>query len=158
MKLLQIKCLQNESLFEKRRKHSMSIFAAVLAALFAICFTVPSFAGPLTGSYKITANTPHEISVQLSVQLALVNPGDSAVSVSSVGVHSLSAPGHIASSRTSVTVEAHSTASVTVSFVIPKSDFAAWSHAPQQVFFLKIQHPGGRADMQSVVLLQTKAE
>src|SRR5215472_18611313 len=102
MKLSQIKGLRIESLFQKHRKRAVSIFAAVLPVLFAVCFAVPCFAGPLTGSYKVTANTSHETSVQFSVQLTLVNPGGSAVTVTSVGVHSLSAPGRIASSRTSV--------------------------------------------------------
>src|SRR5208337_5441035 len=66
--------------------------ALYLAALFAMLLLVApaSAAPPLAGTYKITENTNLGSEIRLTVQLNLVNPGDTAVTITRVGLRSIS--------------------------------------------------------------------
>lgn len=132
--------------------------AAVSALLLVILFVLPGFAlaGPLTGTYKITSVVENGAAVQFSTEVNLVNPGDMSVTVTSVGVHSLGAPGHVLYVRTNVVIGPHASASTTVSFVIPKRDFELWSATPQQMFMVRRVPAGETPTVENVALMRTK--
>lgn len=127
-----------------------------LLAMVSLVLPTCALAGPLTGAYKITSVVENGADVQFSADVNLVNPGGMSVTVTSVGVHSLAAPGHVLYVRTNVVIGPHESASATVSFVVSKKDFELWSAAPQQVFAIKRQSAGGAATIESVALLRTK--
>jgi len=64
--------------------------------------------------------------------------------------------GHMVSNSANVTVQSHSKAQVTVQFVIPKKDYAAWSIGPHQLFLVNLQSAGAKPGMANVVLRRTK--
>ena len=131
------------------------LWRVLLAMVFFVLPTC-ALAGPLTGTYKITSVAENGSDLHFSAQLNLVNPGDVSVTVTSIGVHSLAAPGHVLYTQTNVVLGPHSSASTSVSFVIPKRDFEFWSAAPHQLFTVKQQSAGGTASLESVALMRTK--
>lgn len=135
-----------------------SIFVC-LSWLFAIQLfaTLPSHAAPpLTGTHKITEITDLGTEIRFSVELNLVNPGETAISVSRFSLHSISAPGQLVSVPSKLVVDAHSSSQVTLEFVIAKADFAAWLMGPHQHFIVTLQPTGGKVSQVSVLLLRTQ--
>jgi hypothetical protein len=127
--------------------------ALLLMVLFAVATS--ALAAPLTGTYKITSFAESGSDVHFSAQLTLVNPGDAPLSVTSVGVNSLTATGHVQYVRTNVVIEPHSSASTTVSFVVSKKEFELWP-GPNQIFFVRRQQADGKSTLESVVLMWTR--
>jgi hypothetical protein len=139
--------------------NSSRCISLCLASLSAILLfaSLPTFAAPhLTGTYKITESTDLGTEIRLAVQLNLVNVGESAVTVSHVGLGSFSAHGQLVNFSPNVVIQAHSDAQVTLQFVISKTDFAAWSIGPHQQFFISIRPTGNKVMQVNVPLLRTK--
>src|SRR5208283_4153968 len=97
----------------------LRFIAVSLAAFFAVLLfmTTPAWAGSiLSGTYKITENTDLGAQVRITVQLDLVNGGTTSVTVTKVGLRSLSAPGQRVNVASTVVVHSHSSAQVSLQF------------------------------------------
>jgi hypothetical protein len=133
--------------------------ALCLAALFAILMLVSvpaSAAPPLVGTYKITENTDLGSEVRITVLLNLVNPGDTAVTVTRVSLRSISAPGQLVSANTNTIVESHANSQFSLQFLIAKKDFTVWQIGPHQQFLVTLQPTGGKITLVNVPLLRTQ--
>jgi len=140
-------------------KSRLRFTALCLPALFAMIFLVSvstSAAPPLVGTYKITENADLGSEVRITIQLNLVNPGDSAVTVTRVSLRSISAPGQLLSARINTVVESHANSQISLQFLIAKKDFAAWQSGPHQQFLLTVQPTGGKLTLVNVLLLRTQ--
>jgi len=130
-----------------------------VAALFAILLFVSlpaTAAPPLVGTYKITENTDLGTDIRLTLQLTLVNPGDTAVNITRVGLHSISASGRLVSTASSVVVQSHANSQVSLQFLIAKKDFNAWQVGPHQQFLITLQPTGGPVSLVNLPLLRTR--
>ncbi len=133
--------------------------ALSLAVLFValLCVTPRASAGPMvTGTYKITENTNLGTQVRISVQLNLVNGGTTSVTLSKVGVRSISAPGQTVSVASSAVVHAHSSTQVSLQFLMAKQDFERWYAGPHQQFLVTLKATGGKSTLVNIPLLRTQ--
>jgi hypothetical protein len=114
-------------------------------------------AGPLVaGTYKITENTDLGTQVQITVELNLVNGGTTGLTVTKVSLRSLSAPGQTVSASTNTVVHSHSTAQVSLQFLMAKQDFNQWSTGPHQQFQVTLKPSGGKTTLINIPLLRTQ--
>jgi hypothetical protein len=130
-------------------------FVALLLVLIVISALPAPATPPLTGRYRITGNADQGAQVRLTVELNILNPGDSSVTVTSVAIHSVSSPGQMVSAMANAAVQSHSSAQVSLQFLIPKNDFTVWSAGPHQQFFVTFQSPGGKSTLANVLLRRT---
>jgi len=128
-----------------------AMFAMLLFAVLPAC-AVP----PLAGTYKITENTDLGSEIRLTVQLNLVNPGDTAVTITRVGLRSISAPGQLVSTASKFVVQSHASSQVSLQFLISKKDFNAWQVGPHQQFLVTLQPVGGQVTLVNLPLLRTR--
>jgi len=134
-------------------------FALLLVSIFAILLLATPWAsaGPiLVGSYKITENTDLGSQVRITVQVNFVNPGDTALTVTQVGLHGISAPGQSVNVSSNTIVQSHSSAQVSLQFLLAKDDFKTWSMGPHQHFLVTIQPTGDKVTLTRVALLRTQ--
>lgn len=137
----------------------LRFIALSLTAFFAVLILVTphASAGPiLSGTYKITENTDLGAQVRITVQLNLVNGGTAGLTVTKVGLRSLSAPGQRVSVASNVVVHSHSSAQVSLQFLMAKQDFDRWSTGPHQQFFVTLKPTGGKTTLVNAPLLRTK--
>jgi hypothetical protein len=130
-------------------------FAALLLLAGVISALPASATPPLTGKYKITGNADQGAQVNLTVELNLLNPGDTAVTVTSVSIHSSASPGQMVIATANAAIQSHSSAQVSLQFLIPKNDFTAWSVGPNQQFLVTFQSTGGKSTLANVLLRRT---
>ncbi len=137
-----------------------SRFARVFLALLLISqiILLPSSqaAPPFTGSYKITENTDLGSEVRITLQLDLMNPTSTAVTITKVGLHSISATGQFVSTSHTIVVHSHSSAVVSLQFLMAKKDFDAWSRGPHQQFLFTLLPSGGRTTLINLPLVRTQ--
>lgn len=129
--------------------------ALLLLLLLAISALPASATPPLTGKYKITGTAEQGAQVRLTIELNILNPADTAVTVTSVAIHSVSSPGQMVSATANSAIQSHSSAQVSLQFLVPKNDFAAWSVGPHQQFLVTFQSPGGKPTLANVLLRRT---
>lgn len=140
-------------------KTSARCISLCLASLFAILLFAaqpPHAAPPLTGTHKITVIADLGTEIHFSVELNLVNPGEAAVTITRISLHSISAPGQLVSAPSKLVVDAHSSSQGTLEFVMAKADFVAWLIGPHQHFIVTLQPTGGKVSKVSVPLLRTQ--
>ncbi|MGB2635980.1 MAG: hypothetical protein WAM58_18775 [Candidatus Acidiferrum sp.] len=130
--------------------------ALLLFVLFAISALPASATPPLTGKYKITGSADQGAQVRLTVELNILNPGDTAVTVTGVAIRSVSSPGQMVSATANAAIQSHSSAQISLQFLVPKSDFTAWSAGPHQQFFVTFQSTGGKSTLADVLLRRTQ--
>jgi hypothetical protein len=133
---------------------SLASFFTVL--LMLLMTTLASAGSVLSGTYKITENTDLGTQVRITVQLDLVNGGTTSLTVSKVGLRSLSAPGQRVSVASTVVVHSHSSAQVSLQFLMAKQDFDRWYAGPHQQFLVTLKPSGGKSTLVNVPLLRTK--
>ncbi|MGB7727210.1 MAG: hypothetical protein WBL50_04210 [Candidatus Acidiferrum sp.] len=129
--------------------------ALLLLILFVVSALPASATPPLTGKYKITGNVDQGAQVRLTVELDILNPGDTAVTLTSVAIHSISSLGQMVSATANASIQSHSSTQVSLQFLIPKNDFTAWSVGPNQQFFVTFQSTGGKSTLANVLLRRT---
>jgi hypothetical protein len=129
--------------------------ALLLFVLLVISGLPASATPPLTGKYKITGNAKQGAQVRLTVELNILNPSDTAVTVTSVAIRSISSRGQMVSATANAAIQSHSSAQVSLQFLVPKNDFTAWSAVPQQQFFVTFQSAGGKSTLAEVLLRRT---
>jgi hypothetical protein len=118
-----------------------------------------STAPQLSGSYKITEDTDLGAQVRIAVELKLLNTGDAAVTITTVSLRSFSSPHQLVSVPTTLTVQPHANASVSLQFLMPKQDFSNWSLGPHQQFLFSLQSAEsrlGKPTVANILLLRTK--
>jgi hypothetical protein len=125
------------------------IFACLL--LTAPC---ASAAPTIAGTYKITENTDLGTEVRITLQINLYNSGTTMVTVSGVGVHSISAPGRMVTATSSFVVQAESQSQVSLQFLIAKKDFTQWQIGPHQQFLVTFKPAGGKSTLVYLPLLR----
>jgi len=131
---------------------SLAVFLVVL-----LCVTPHALAGPMvTGTYKITENTDLGAQVRITLQLNLVNGGTSGLTVTQVGVRSLSAKGQLVSASANAVVRSHSSVQVSLQFLMAKQDFNLWYTGPHQQFQVTLKPTGGKSTLINIPLLRTK--
>jgi len=135
-----------------------TLTALYLAALFAVFLLVApaSAAPPLAGTYRITENTDLGSEIRLTVQLNLVNPSDTAVTITRVSLRSISAPGQLVSTASNVLVQSHASSQLSLQFLLAKKDFNVWQTGPHQQFLLTLQPAGGKVTLINLPLLRTR--
>ncbi len=116
-----------------------------------------SAAPPLAGSYKITENTDLGSEVRITVQLNLMNATSSPVTITKVGLHSISAPGQFVATSHTIVVHSHSNTQVSLQFLISKKDFNAWSRGPHQQFLFTLLPSSGRTTLINLPLIRTQS-
>lgn len=129
--------------------------AFVLLGLFLTSMLLASGPPPLVGSYKIAENTDLGSQVRLSLELDFINPTDTAITVKSVSLHSLYAPGHMVTSSLNLIVQGHSKSQVTLQYILSKKDYSTWSAGPQQQFVVGLQAADGKPAIANVMLRRT---
>lgn len=133
--------------------------ALYLSAMFAILLfaVLPACAAPpLVGTYKITENTDLGSEIRLTVQLNLVNPGDTAVTVTRVSLRSIFSPGQWVSAASNAVVHSHANSQLSLQFLIAKKDFDTWQVGPHQQFLVTLQPTGGQVTLVNLPLLRTR--
>jgi hypothetical protein len=135
---------------------SLRLLVLFLLCVFLISAQPVSATPALAGTYKITENTDLGSEVRITVELHLVNASGTSVTITSVGVRSISSPLQIVSAPASLFVQSRSKAQTTVQFLIPKKDFATWSAGPHQQFLVKFHSADEKPALANVLLLQTK--
>ncbi len=133
--------------------------ALPLLIFFALLLVVSphASAGPMVvGTYKIMENTDLGTQVRITVQLNLVNGGSTSLTVTRVGLRSISAPGQTVSASTNVVVHSHSTAQVSLQFLLAKQDFQRWYTGPHQQFLVTLKPSGGKSTLINIPLLRTQ--
>jgi hypothetical protein len=140
----------------KNSARSISVCLAWLFAILLFAALSAQAAPPLMGTHKITEISDLGNEIRFSVELNLVNPGEAAITVTRVSLHSISAPGQLLSASSKVVVEGHSSSQVTLKFVMTKADFVAWLMVPHQHFMVTLQPSGGKVSQVSVLLLRTQ--
>lgn len=137
----------------------MNVLVRSVAFLFLLLLMISALPAsatpPLTGKYKITGTAEQGAQVRLSVELNILNPGDTAVTVTSVAIRSASSPGHSVSASANSTIQSHSTSQVSLQFLVPKTDFASWSIGPHQQFLVTFQSSGAKSTLANVLLRRT---
>jgi hypothetical protein len=118
--------------------------------LLALCLAGRTPAAPqFSGSYKITENTDLGAQVRIAVELKLLNAGDTAATITAVSIRSLSSPHQMVSAPATLTLQPHSSASVSLQFLMPKQDFNNWSTGPHQQFLFSF-HSAERSSKPTV--------
>jgi hypothetical protein len=138
------------------RLPSTTLYLAALLAVLLVVSLPASAAPPLAGTYKITENTDLGSEIRLTVQLNLVNSGDTAVTVTRVSLHSISAPGRLVSATSNAIVQSHANSQLSLQFLIAKKDLNAWQVGPHQQFLVTLQPAGGKITLVSLPLLRTR--
>jgi hypothetical protein len=137
----------------------MNVFVRFVALLLFVLLIIPALPSsatpPLTGKYKITGTADQGAQVRLTVEMTILNPGDIAVTVTRVAIRSISSPGQMVTASANAAIQSHSSAQVSLQFLIPKNDFTAWSVGPHQQFFVTFQSTGGKPTFADVLLRRT---
>jgi hypothetical protein len=131
--------------------------ALSLILIFAnLLLTAPcaSAAPTLAGTYKITENTDLGTEVRITLQINLYNSGTTAVTVSSVSIPSISAPGQMVTATSSFVIQAQSQFQVSLQFLIAKKDFTQWQIGPHQQFLVTFKPISGKSTFINVPLLR----
>jgi hypothetical protein len=131
--------------------------ALSLILIFAnLLLTAPcaSAAPNLAGTYKITENTDLGTEVRITLQINLYNSGTTAVTVSSVSIPSISAPGQMVTATSSFVIQAQSQFQVSLQFLIAKKDFTQWQIGPHQQFLVTFKPISGKSTFINVPLLR----
>jgi hypothetical protein len=131
--------------------------ALSLILIFAnLLLTAPcaSAAPTLAGTYKITENTDLGTEVRITLQINLYNSGTTAVTVSSVSIPSISAPGQMVTATSSFVIQAQSQFQVSLQFLIAKKDFTQWQIGPHQQFLVTFKPNSGKSTFINVPLLR----
>ncbi len=126
-----------------------------LAANLLFAFSA-SAAPSIAGSYKITENTDLGSEVRITLQLDLMNPTSSPVTITKVGLHSVSAPGQFVAASHTIVVHSHSSTVVSLQFLIAKKDFNAWYRGPHQQFLFTLIPSAGRTTLINLPLVRTQ--
>jgi hypothetical protein len=128
-----------------------------LLVLLLVCEQAAFAAPPLTGSYKVTQNTSVGSQVQISLELSILNPGDSSITITSISLRSPSSPGQTVTGTTNLTIASHSTAQTRVLYTLPKSDYKVWSAGPHQQFLVNFQtHGTNKSSLATIPLVRTQ--
>lgn len=135
-------------------------FTSLLCALLLVAqvlFSSSSSAAPLVaGSYEITENTDLGSQVRITVQLSLINPTSTPLTVTKVAIPSISAPGQVVAINHSLVVHSHSNSQVSLQFLLAKKDFNTWHSAPHQQFLITLTPSGGKSTLINLPLLRTQ--
>jgi len=138
------------------RPRFIALSLAAFIAVLLLMATAASAGSILSGTYKITENTDLGAQVRISVQLEFVNGGTTSLTVTQVGLRSLSARGQKVSVTSDVVVHSHSSAQVSLQFLMTKQDFMRWSAGPHQQFLVTLKPSGGKTTVVNVPLLRTQ--
>ena len=101
------------------------------------------------GTYQVLTS---EVKGPRVPRIDLTNPGTTSYSISQVAVRSLSSPGGLATSSAATTIQPHGSSQLSVQFLLPKRDFAAWYRGPIQQFVFTL-HPAGSKSARLVLPL-----
>jgi hypothetical protein len=138
---------------------SLRQFVFLLLYAFLVSALPVSATPVLAGTYKITENTDLGSEVRITVELHLVNASDTSVTITSVGVRSVSSPHQMVSTTANVTVQSHSDSQLSLQILMPKRDFSNWAAGPHQQFILNFHSADGKSSkptVANVLLLRTK--
>lgn len=116
----------------------------------------PAAAPPISGTYKITQNADLGSQVRITCEFDLVNPTSTPVTITRLGLPSISAPGQMVAASSNLLISSHSSAQVSLQFLISRRDFEAWHMAPHQIFLVTLVPSGGSATLFSLPLLRTQ--
>lgn len=128
-----------------------------LLGIQLISSQIISAAPLIVGSYKVTENTDLGAQVRITLELTLTNPTSAAVTITHVGLRSISVPSQLVSAARTVVVQSHSETQVTLQFLFPKNDYAAWSKGPHQQFLFTLLPSGGKTTRFYSPLLRTQS-
>jgi hypothetical protein len=143
------------SMNSRRRLIHMSF--SFLSALLLLSGARTSAAPPqISGTYKITEHTDLGSQVRITVELNLINPTTTAVTVTKVGLRSMSTPSKLVSATSNLVVHSKSHSQVSLQFLLPKKDFNTWYAGPQQQFLVTMKPGSGNAVMIHLPLLRTQ--
>jgi hypothetical protein len=129
------------------------VFLLAAQTLFSLAV---SAAPPLAGSYKITENTDLGSEVRITVLLNLMNPTSTPVTITKVGLRSISAPGEFVSVTNTISVHSHSSTQISLQFLIAKKDFNAWYKGPHQQFLFTLLPTAGKITLINLPLIRTQ--
>ncbi len=119
---------------------------------------VPSPSAPasltLAGNYKITENTDLGSEIRITLQINFINAGSSTLTVTKVGLRSMSVSGQLVTATSSLVVPSHSHSQVSLQFLISKKDFDRWQNGPQQQFLVTFKPTGGKSTLVDLPLLR----
>ena len=132
----------------------MSLSIILFFTTLLLVLPCASAAPTLAGTYKITENTDLGTEVRITLQINLFNFGNTAVTVSRVGLHSISAPGQLVTATSSFVVQSQSPAQVSLQFLIAKKDFTRCQIGPHQQFLVTLTPTGGKFALVNVPLLR----
>jgi hypothetical protein len=132
----------------------MSLSSILFFTTLLLVLPCASAAPTLTGTYKITENTDLGTEVRITLQINLLNPGTTAVTVSGVGLPSISAPGHMATATSNFVVQSESQSQFSLQFLMAKKDFTQWQIGPQQQFLVTFKPAGGKSTLVYLPLLR----
>ena len=140
-------------------KSHLRFFLLSLVFLLAIQLLSSQIAEPaplIVGSYKITENTDLGSEVRITLEISLINPTNTPVTITKVALPSISAPGQLVNATSSLFVSSHSNSQVSLQFLMSKKDFNTWHRAPHQQFFITIKPSGGNSILLNLPLLRTQ--
>lgn len=134
----------------------LSLFVSLILVTQILLSSSLSAAPLVAGSYEITENTDLGAQVRITVQLSLINPTATPLTVTKVAIPSISAAGQIVTVVHSFVVQAHSNSQVSLQFLIAKKDFNVWHSTPHQQFLITLTPSGGKSTLVNLPLLRTQ--
>ncbi|HKM67459.1 MAG TPA: hypothetical protein VJX70_09865 [Candidatus Acidoferrum sp.] len=136
---------------------SLAIFLTILFTFLLVLSPRASTAPPqIAGTYKITENTDLGSEIRITLQINLINPGGTQVTITKVGLRSMSARGQLVTANSNLVVHSHSHSQVSLQFLISKKDFNTWHVGPHQQFIVTMKPSTGKAVLLNLPLLRTQ--
>jgi hypothetical protein len=132
------------------------ISIAFLLPVQLLSSRIASAAPLIVGSYKVTENTDLGSQVRITLEISLINPTSTPVTITRVALPSISAPGQLVTASSNLVVSSHSTSQVSLQFLMSKRDFNTWHLAPHQQFLITLKPSGGNSTILNLPLLRTQ--
>ncbi len=130
---------------------SIGLFAAALL-LFASGFARASTAPGLSGSYQVIAKTVVGPQARVRLQLRFANHTQRALHIQRLTLWDPPRADKGAMKPVSLVVSGGASASTTLEFTIPRSEYRSWSHGGGPRLLLEVQTANGRTATQSIRL------
>jgi|ERR1035438_972542 hypothetical protein len=136
----------NDNSFCIRRWHLAVSVLLLLAVQTVFAGNAPhvspsSSASSVSGSYKVTQNTPLGSQTRLQMRIHLANHGSSDLSIDHITLWSLSHPDRGASRTSSLIIRAHGSIDTTQEFTIRRLDVQLWRRGLRPRLLLQTTGP-----------------